>query len=314
MRVLLTGATSFTGMWFAKALAGKGHHVLAAIRRPQAAYSGLQAARLEQLDGICAFSWNAPFGSLEFLDLIDRQGPFDILCHHAADVKDYKSPDFDAVAATASNTRALRDVLAKLGNAACNRIVLTGSVFESDEGTGSDPGRAVSPYGLSKTLTSQIFQYYARRAGFGLGKFVIPNPFGPFEERRFTDFLMRCWKDGKPARIATPRYVRDNVPVTLLAAAYADFVEKSPHTGFCRLNPSFYIETQGAFAQRFAGAISQRLNIAVPLEFADQRDFSEPEIRVNTDPLQAASLGWSEADFWDATARYYAGLLELAVR
>ena len=36
-------------------------------------------------------------------------------------------------------------------------IGLTGSVFEPDEGEGSDDLRAVSAYGLSKGLTSEIF-------------------------------------------------------------------------------------------------------------------------------------------------------------
>jgi len=314
MRILLTGATSFTGMWFAKNLAGKGHEVMAAIRRPHAAYAGLQAARLEQLAGSCTFAWNTPFGTPEFCDLIARHGPFDVLCHHAAEVKDYKSADFDAVAATAANTHGLRDVLARLRQADCNRIVLTGSVFEAEEGTGSDPGRAFSPYGLSKTLTSQVFEYHAGQEGFALGKFVIPNPFGPYEERRFTDYLMRCWKDGKPARIATPLYVRDNIPVTLMAAAYADFVKRLPGSGFSRFNPSCYAESQGAFAQRYADAMGARLKLATPLECAEQTEFPEPRIRVNTDALRAADLDWSEADFWDATANYYARLLDLAVK
>lgn len=313
MRILLTGATSFTGMWFAKALADKGHTVLAAIRRPQSAYAGLQVARLEQLDS-CRFAWNVPFGSQAFLDLISAQGPFDVLCHHAADVKNYKSPDFDVLAATGANTLGLRKVLGALRKGGCNRIVLTGSVFEAGEGTGTAPEHAVSAYGLSKTLTSKFFEYYAEQEGFALGKFVIPNPFGPYEERRFTDYLMRCWKDNKPARIATPLYVRDNIPVTLLAAIYADFTENMPASGFSRINPSYYVETQVAFAQRFASEISRRLKITTPLESAEQGKFPEPRIRVNTDTLTGDVLGWSEADFWDKTATYYGRILDIAVQ
>jgi UDP-glucose 4-epimerase len=311
MRILLTGATSFTGMWFAKKLSEKGHEVLAAMRRPKASYSGLQATRLQQLEGNGALAWNVPFGTPEFLELIATRGPFDALCHHAADVTNYKSPDFDLIAATDANTRRLRQVLAELRKAGCSRIVLTGSVFEAHEGTGSDPGRAFSAYGLSKTLTGDIFRFHAATEGFALGKFVIPNPFGPYEERRFTDYLMRCWKDSKPARVSTPLYVRDNIPVTLLAAAYVNFVETLPQSGFTKLNPSFYIETQGAFAQRFADAVGPRLKMATPLECADQREFPEPKNRVNTDTLTGAGLSWSEAEFWDDTARYYAQLLEL---
>jgi UDP-glucose 4-epimerase len=311
MRILFTGATSFTGLWFARKLVEGGHDVVAAIRRPSNAYDGLRAERLGLLAGACELVWDTPFGSPAFLDVIACRRPFDILCHHASDVTDYRNPDFDALAATAANTNGLRAVLAGLRDVRCGRIVLTGSVFEAHEGNGSDPGQAFSPYGLSKTLTAEMFAYYAAREGFSLGKFVIPNPFGPYEERRFTDYLMRCWKAGKTARIATPLYVRDNVPVTLLAAAYRDFAEKLPPSGLSRLSPSCYVETQGAFAQRFADAMGARLRIATPLECAQQTAFPEPKMRFNTDTLDGTALGWSESNFWDKTASYYAKLLEL---
>jgi hypothetical protein len=44
------------------------------------------------------------------------------------------------------------------------KIVLTGSVFEADEGLGESPLRAFSPYGLSKTVTGQIFPFLVRSA------------------------------------------------------------------------------------------------------------------------------------------------------
>jgi UDP-glucose 4-epimerase len=314
LRILFTGATSFTGMWFARKLAEDGHEVVVAIHRPRQDYSGLRAERLEQLTDRCAFVWNTPFGTPEFLDLIGGEKPFDLLCHHAAEVKDYKSPNFDVAAAVAANIRGLPAVLDSLRDTGCRRIVLTGTVFEADEGAGSMPLRAFSPYGVSKTLTAQVFREQAERQDFALGKFVIPNPFGAYEESRFTEYLMRCWKDGMVAKINTPAYVRDNIPVTLLASAYGRFAASLPQSGFFRFNPSFYVETQGAFAQRFADEIGRRLKITTPLEFAHQTAFPEPEVRINTDPLRDTGLDWSEADFWHKTAQYYARRLDIPAK
>ena len=53
---------------------------------------GLQRAMLES-EGVA-------FGDDRFLELC-RDGGFDLLCHHAADVTDYRSPDFDLDAARA---------------------------------------------------------------------------------------------------------------------------------------------------------------------------------------------------------------------
>jgi len=314
MRILFTGATSFTGMWFAKALAADGHSVIAAVRQPLAAYADLRAQRLEKLKGSCEFVWGAPFGSPQFLDMIRQAGPFDLLCHHAAEVKDYRSPDFDVDAAVAANCQSLPSVLTTLRKDGCQRLVLTGSVFEPDEGSGTEPLRAFSPYGHSKALTAQLFRRESEKQGFAMGKFVIPNPFGPYEEPRFTEYLMKSWSSGQTPRINTPDYVRDNVPVTLLSAAYGQFAAAIPGNGFHKLNPSFYAESQGAFAKRFAGEISRRLEIAAPLELADQTDFPEPLVRINTCPLKGPDLGWSESDFWDETADYYAERFAIPAR
>src|SRR5262249_3745265 len=186
--------------------------------------------------------------------------PFDVLCHHGAEVADYRSPDFDPYRAAAANLYRLPEVLRALNDRGCGRLVLTGSVFEANEGAGSTPLRAFSPYGLSKTLTATAGQFYADREGFTFEKFVIPNPFGPHEEPRFPAYLMRTWLAGETARVQTPRYVRDNIHVSLLAKAYSDFVGASPPLGAARwLNPSGYVESQGAFAERVRRETAVRL-------------------------------------------------------
>jgi nucleoside-diphosphate-sugar epimerase len=74
-------------------------------------------------------------------------------------------------------------------------------VFEANEGLGSAPLRAFSPYGLSKGLTAAAAAFYADREGFTFEKFVIPNPFGPYEEPRFTAYLMKTWLARQTARV-----------------------------------------------------------------------------------------------------------------
>ena len=57
-----------------------------------------------------------------------------------------------------------------------------------------------------------------------LGKFVIPNPFGPLEEPRFTHYLAKKWFAKEVAIVNTPLYVRDNIHVSLLAKSYVHYV------------------------------------------------------------------------------------------
>ena len=165
----------------------------------------------------------------------------------------YKSADFDAVGALANNTRNLPSVLAAFREGGGRRIVLTGSVFEGGEGAGSQGSPDFSPYGFSKRLTAEVFRFYSDRDGLSLGKFVIPNPFGPYEEPRYTAYLIKNWLAGKTPSCSNPLYVRDNIHVSLLAKVYARFAAELPEApGFRKINPLGYAESQGAFTLRLA--------------------------------------------------------------
>ena len=305
MKILFTGASSFTGYWFVRELSASGHDVMATFRKTPAEYTELRAKRLQNLSSACRAAHNVSFGTPEFLDLI-KSGGFDLLCHHAADVTNYKSPDFNAIEATAANTRNIAALLSAFKSAGGKAVLLTGSVFENDEGAGSEGLSAFSPYGLSKALTYQMFRFYAGAAGLPLGKFVIPNPFGPYEEPRFTAYLIKTWANGKPATVQTPLYVRDNIHVSLLAKCYAKYAADL-HAGRApdRINPSGYVESQGAFTLRFAREMKPRLGLACEVELKDQTQFTEPCVRINTDQPDVNALGWNEAKAWDELAEYY---------
>lgn len=306
MKVLFTGASSFTGYWFVKELAKRGHEVVSIFKSSPESYQGVRKRRVDALKDYSVNIFNCEFGSDQFIHLINQASHWDLFCHHAADATNYKSPDFNPIAALQQNANQLPIVLKALQNKNCRKVILTGSVFEQDEGENNDEPRAFSPYGLSKGLTYQMFRYYADLYDMHLGKFVIPNPFGPFEEPRFTDYLIRTWMQHKPATVSTPKYVRDNIPVDLLALGYGAFADKlKDDCGISFMHPSGYAETQGAFAERFASEIRSRLNLRCDLFLVDQQDFPEPRMRINSENLLMRYPEWIESSFWDSVTAYY---------
>ena len=307
MRILLTGASSFTGYWFARTLLDQGHEVVATFTGPASSYRGSDSRGLRylRLAQLCECVHETRFGDARFLRLLNAGTSFERVCHHGAQVSDYRCADYDVLAAVQANTRSLAQVLTCMAERGVGALVLSGSVFERGEGLGASLTEAASPYGLAKSLTCDLFRFYAARYGVPLAKFVIPNPFGPLEEARFTAYLMREWLAGRTAEVRTPAYVRDNIHVELLARAYAAFVTTTPVTDYHRLAPSGYIQTQGEFAERVAAQMRPRLSADCALALAEQGLFVEPQVRINSDTPDARRLGFDEARAWDRFAASY---------
>ncbi len=305
MKILFTGASSFTGMWFIKELASQGHEITCIFPRAKEAYQGIRKNRLDAVLPRCEPLFSCTFGSDPFLELVESK-PWDILCHHAAEVNHYKSPDFDVVSAVEKNTFRLPDVFDRLKEKGCRKVLLTGSVFEQNEGEGDNIDQPVSPYGMSKGLTAEIFRYACEQYQFSLGKFVISNPFGPYEEERFTTYLAKNWLAGNVPEVSHPDYVRDNIHVSLLAKLYARSLEALNNaSGYMQWNPSGYCESQGEFTRRFSNEMEKRLSVPCKFTLAVQNDFPEPKTRINTQPVNKEGLGWREKDAWDQLASFY---------
>ncbi len=305
MKILFTGGSSFTGMWFIQELVSAGHVVTAVFPRKKEEYFGLRKERIEKNLSSINPVYSCRFGSSVFMDLIGSDR-WDLLCHHAADVTNYKSASFDVISALDNNTKNLSEVLKRLKTQECHKVLLTGSVFEQGEGKGSDERCAVSPYGLSKGLTSEVFRYYCKQEGMSLGKFVIPNPFGPYEEQRFTTYLIKSWFEGLIPEVSTPDYIRDNIHVSLLAKMYRHCAEEmSEGFHYKKWNPSGYQESQGAFAQRFASEMGTRLPVPCSVKRQTQSNFSEPKERINLNTPDPKLFTWGEAEAWDQLAQFY---------
>ena len=305
MRILFTGASSFTGSWFVKRLSEAGHELVCPLRGSDSG-GGLRGRRLDWIRSGCRLVADATLGSDRFLAMAD-EGPFDLFCHHAAEVGDYKSPAFDVLSAVEKNTRNLPPVLSTLKARGLRGVIYTGTYFEPDEGRGSAPLSAFSPYGLSKGLSWQVVRFHCGLLGLPVGKFVVPNPFGPLEELRYTGYLMNQWKRGEAALVRTPDYVRDNIHVDLLAAAYEVFARSfvADKSELQNLNPSGYAGNQREFSERVAREVRQRTGWPCTLEFQPQSTFTEPLERTNGDTAVSIVPAWSEAAAWDGFVRYY---------
>lgn len=311
MKILFTGGSSFTGYWFIKELVANGHSVVAIFTQKVEAYTGIRGLRVNDIINYCTPVFGIQFGDDKFLKHIKTESNYDVFCHHGAYVKDYKEASFNIYAALKENTNNVDQTIDLLSRNGCSNIILTGSYFENGEGQDksldSDNAEAVSLYGLSKNLTYQIFKFHCSKNKMKLGKFVIPNPFGAFEDHRFTTYLVSSWLKKITPSVKTPEYFRDNIPVSLLAKAYLYFVNKvqSENIAFQKINPGLYAEKQSDFTKRFADKMSRYLEVETPYTFELQSDFNESLVRRNSDSVLSFIKNWDEEKFWKELAEFY---------
>ena len=131
-------------------MAASGADVIATCRMPLSAYGGLARRRLARAEAAgCQLLQGAAFGDPAFLAAMRSHGPFDLLGHHGAEVGDLRRADYDPLAALAANTRNAAVVLRLLADTGGKGLIVTGSVFEADEG-GSRGAAVRSPMALPR--------------------------------------------------------------------------------------------------------------------------------------------------------------------
>lgn len=309
MRILFTGGSSFTGMWFAKALRRRGHEISAVLTKARSSdYAGLRGERVVQLQTYarCLPGLRTDDGTLARALASDRQ--WELLCLHGAEVTGYKSPDFNWRRAFENNMCGIGELLDAFAAGGGRAVLCTGTYFEADEGEGSEPIRAFSPYGLAKTLTWQATRHECERRGLSVGKFVLPNPIGPYEEPKLVSYLVGQWKKGVRPLITCPDYIRDNAPVQALAVTYAEFAERlvcADSGSTLRINPSGWVSSIRDFCLRVAAEFSRRSAADFGIDFvAQQNSWDEPKDRHNVESC-LGNMPAGEECFWSEWYAYY---------
>ncbi len=298
MNFCMTGATSFSGYWFVRQLILDGHE-LTIVRSRDNNFESTENPWLKKLK-----EESLSFREISFAQEMTTKLNFDALLLHGSFMENRRSPNFNvnlAVQKTLGVTKWIKE------NSKTNHVIHTGTFSEEDEGVGESPLNNFNPYSKSKTLIYKEHQEIFR--GVPFLKFTMPNPFGRFQQNNLFSFLEKAWTKNDIPLISQPNYIRDYVPVDLLAISYSNIIGsfiagKHPLEYF---SPSYFVMSNRDMSKLYASEISSRIGQNLEIQFGEQNDYAESRVRINKDSLHQLIENWSLEEFWDSVATDYIG-------
>jgi hypothetical protein len=240
-----------------------------------------------RFSGVTHWIENAPFGSPAFLSALQNIKP-DVIVNHGADIKGYRSPDFDvqrSVSQSLFNVEKVFDFAQRVG---VKRFIHSGTVFEPHAGL---PAKSV--YGESKARVAQSLEAEARRVGIPFSKIFIPNPVGGLEnEDRLIPSFVRKWKNGEQPHLSAPAPISDHIPAEWLASFYVEEVGRSAdpqskEASSIFRRPSAFSWSNQKLVDRF---IAEARALGVPGNFQYSTPSTSPASSASS-PQEPARLG-----------------------
>jgi UDP-glucose 4-epimerase len=304
-QILLTGVSSFTGCWFAKILQEAGYKLVCPLPREKKCYTDLKKQRLKFLPPGIEVIFNSPFGSNNFLQILDRK--FDLLCLHGSYVLNYGKDTFRFSEAISQNLFRVEDVLRKVIESEVQGLIWTSSIFENAIKT--DNRNADVPawfkYALSKKMCGMSLEHLCWEKNIKFGRFVISNPFGPLQDMKIAHFLAKSFIEKQTFEVKTPDYIRDLIHVRHLASAYRKMIDsfftKDPLVFF---DPCEYVGSLLEFANLFFSEFSKRLGYSCRVNSRNM-DFTEPHVLTNKTDLSSMIDNYDPRFCWDELVNYY---------
>lgn len=288
LRVAISGASSFTGLWIAKELRAQGAHVDALVPRSLNSYSGLRALRLRllaeagvQLHG----EIRAETGAMEAWIALHRPR---VWIHHHHFMENFRSLQFDSEKARQVALVPLESMTKILRETGVQKIVYSSTYFEPGEG---GCGPQVLPYAVTKHETWKRLQELCGENSLSLSRVVIPNPIGPFEnEDRLIPIILNRARTEQELEIKQPFSTADNLPIWTLAQTYTRAISEAPKEWRPSAPPLTTLELTQMAIQHLC---VEGLGLSAPVLKYDPHDYQAKHARNSSQPTPVDWL-----NFW----------------
>jgi len=303
MKVLFTGVSSFTGFWIANYFGINGYDVDAILtKKTITQYDSIRTNRLLKLNSNIKLIYDCKFGDNNFLSLL-KNNKYDIIIHHASYVNSYNSNNFDWKFAIDENTHNIENVIQEISLNPNVIFAFSSTVFEKGGVTMEQP---INKYALSKKISKDIIEYFCYKNNIKFTNIYIPNPFGPFEDLKLNYHVLNSWQHEKEVIINTPTYIRDFLPVDLLAISYFDhiFSLQNINTINNSFSPSGYRMNIHNYILFLSNKLFDLTGNRKFFKSNNQENYNEPLELIN-DYNVLSNKKWNEDYFWVQYFNYY---------
>lgn len=305
-RILLTGCSSFTGYWFASELINSGFELFCPLPHDYDEYFGVKKQRLDSISDKATLVFNCPFGTNEFIELCKNQ--YYGMGFHGFYMENYNNRNYKISSSLSQNLKNIESILEILQENH-TRIVYSSSVFENAINIEEDNNESISidwyNYAFSKKVTYLALRSLCEQCGLTCQRFVITNPFGPYEDTKFCFHLMNSIFKKDDFLIKTPFYTRDMIQVNLLAKLYANAFLNENDKNIDEFRPSQYSMKIFEFAELFISEISKYCGYKIKIVKENQKTFNEPKTLINKMDYKNYNCAHEERESWREYFYYY---------
>ena len=233
--VVITGATSFVGMYLCNAFSENKWRVIAGHSKKLSTYKSPQSERIKQIFKTVEFVQFDIINQKDITNIVAKYAP-NLWIHHAGYTNDYGNLDFDYKSGLTTNVGSIPIIFKALKGQACG-VIITGT--EAEYGSAeiahceSDRPKPNSLYGVTKlaqTLTAQqqsdFYDIPTRVARLFL-------PFGAFDHpKKVISLVTESLRNNRPIELSPCTQKRDFVGIQDVCEAYVKLAEDLDRGGF----------------------------------------------------------------------------------
>ena len=223
--IVITGVSSFIGIYLVKHFIWLGYKTICTISRPKNCYSG------ERLDRInLAIRMGA---QLEVLNITQQEEVVDFIhtfrpycwIHHAGWTENYQSLDYNLAKAHDINVAPLEYIYSELKSVGCSGVIVTGSSAEYTDSSvaaeESDMCAPTMPYGLAKLSQTLRAKQLAEHYSLPTRVARVFIPYGAMDApAKLLPSVVSALRMNSPVQLTECTQIRDFLYIDDLVAGY----------------------------------------------------------------------------------------------